>query len=202
MSPLDAGPRPKQVDDPSADVHVQALAFDVCALAPGEMRRRGVALDPQPVHVGDLDRPWRTHSEYAALSPSADHMDRARARQRMHRHADSLAAAALACPQCGSPRGTPCMARPGVPATVGCKPRLRALREQGGVTLEGLRLQRTFPCLGTFRLLERYAELIVVQCDACGEWLAVRPPEEPEAGGQPEAEAEPEPEHVQDDIPL
>lgn len=39
--------------------------------------------------------------------------------------------------------------------------------------LEGLRLQRSFPCLGHLRVLEEGAHIVQVQCDVCGEEIGM-----------------------------
>ena len=175
---IEPGPRRKQVDDPARDPHVRAIGFDVCSLTPAEMADVGIKLRPLNVHADPAAGVWISHSEYAGLDPARDHMDRSYARAAMHRHADRLAIEREECPVCRAAAGKRCLLRPGVVGAVH-KARLTAmLRAAGGLDLRGLKLQRTFPCVGFFRTLEWVGPLRVVQCDACGDMLGVRPPEE------------------------
>lgn len=67
--------------------------------------------------------------------------------------------------------------------------------------LKGTRLLRTFPCLGVYRYTDASEEL--VQCDVCGDELAIRQVPTTKASADDEAEAErAQAKWGDDDIPL
>lgn len=51
------------------------------------------------------------------------------------------------------------------------------VRRTGALT--GLRLPRSFPCLGMLRVVAKRARMIEVECDGCGEHLGVAAPRDP-----------------------
>lgn len=67
--------------------------------------------------------------------------------------------------------------------------------------VEGVRLLRTFPCLGVYRYVDANEDL--VQCDVCGDELAIRQVPTTKASEDDEAEAErAQAKWGDDDIPL
>lgn len=150
--------RPK--DRPQEDPHVKELGgFDVTNLSVDALRKAGVAVGQLvEVSVGE-NRAWKTHSEFLADDlPRWDVMDRTYAR-----------AAAAGHVRCGR--------------------RLIAEHEREGESdaaaairarpLAGLRLARSFPCLGMLRVVSERRRMVIVECDGCGETFGVSTPPDP-----------------------
>lgn len=165
----------RNADHPEADPSVQALGgFDVTAMTVAELGDAGIKL----VAITEEDRealgdPWRSHSEYLALVPETDAIERGYARLAAFNHL-AVQARTVACPTCTKKAGHTCL---------GGRPHAERL-EAARVTIKGLRLARSFPCLGTFRVREvlknRKGEdttMVFMCCDQCGADLGVANPD-------------------------
>jgi hypothetical protein len=156
----------RRKDAPERDPHVSELGgFDVCALAPAELSREGITTGHGVIVAETGTHPfWKSHSEFLAdVRPDWDVQDRSYARSDAAHHVSRVLAAAAVMESKGEDAG--------------------ALRSR---PLEGLRLARSFPCLGALRVVESVGRVRIVQCDGCGETFGVA---EPKAeGGKARAE--------------
>jgi hypothetical protein len=57
--------------------------------------------------------------------------------------------------------------------------RLAALHVKATGALKGLRIPRSFPCLGMLRIVSQRRRMVVVQCDGCGEEIGLSTPPDP-----------------------
>lgn len=174
---------------PQADPHIASLGgLDVTALSVKEMEQQGIRIKPgREVPEGGVI--WRSHSEYAGLDPRRDAIERSYARVLAHKHVE-MQRREVPCPTCRADVGKPCRGMTINSYAASCHEGRRAAASKSGITLRGLTLPRTFPCLGSFRHVELVAgSVMLVACDRCGSELAVKmgaddgehdPPDEPD----------------------
>lgn len=187
------------------DPHLVAVGFDVTAMSKEEMAAAGIVI-AAPVLASGRPPAWVSHSYYSELNPDHEQMARSYARLAAYLHLERQALQ-VQCPRCLRGEKRPCnlgavtrsAGRPQLGYTH--KARRDLARKEGLMTLRGLSLQRTFPCIGMFREIETRMKKLpdgrtlfgpkLVQCDTCGEQLGVglpKPgeepePEQPELGG-------------------
>lgn len=148
--------RPK--DHPETDPNVKALGgFDVTRLSVDALSKAGVILGGGIVLAERGEhRAWKTHSEFLADDrPAWDVMDRAYARAITAAHVRHVRRLLSDPDQADT---------------------LAELRVQ---PFKGMRLPRSFPCLGMLRVLSEHGRLVIVQCDVCGEEVGLQTPPDP-----------------------
>lgn len=145
------------------DPNVAALGgFDVAALSVEDLRARGIETGGIVTTEVGANPVWMRHSEFLAdVAPRFDVIDRAYARRLTAAHVRDVTAPAIAVAETAE--------------------EAEALRAH---PLRGLRLQRSFPCLGVLRIIDPNAgRMLEAECDVCGETVGVaRVPAEPEDG--------------------
>ncbi len=184
---------------PVTDDDAIAVGFDVTAMSVASLKAAGVRVVPSAiVTVTRKDPVWLTHSEYEGRSEVADRMARAYARYAARRHFDAQCRR-VACALCRAKPGEWCHGRLNDQVVSSHPARQDAARAAGLLTLEGLTLSRTFPCLGKYRVREQLRAIKVVECDRCGDEMGVRiEPEKPDDDAFDDREAS----WSHDDIPL
>lgn len=151
--------------DPADDPNVQALrGWDVTRLSVADLAAAGVTLTGyRMVSVERGTHPgWATHSEFVARRPAWDVMAASVARSLTADHVRGVEARAAELEAQGDAEGA---------------------AQLLAAPLAGLRLPRSFPCLGLLRIQERAESLIVVQCDVCGDTFGIVQPAEQDAEG-------------------
>lgn len=181
--------------DPRQDPYVDAVGLDVTALTADQMETAGICVTARVLDEGGSA--WMTHANYSRMNPGHDEKTRSYARLAAYLHFERQYLS-VGCPRCGRGEERPCeitTTRRAYGAKLGYThgERRDAARAAGAVTLNGLKLEQTFPCAGTLRETERSGHVILVQCDVCGQELGVAPRRPGSADERPLGE---------DDIPL
>lgn len=179
---------------PRQDPHTLIVGFDVTTMSAVQMEEAGVRVSTRV--IGDGGQAWMSHANYSRVNPGHDDKTRRYARLAAYLHFERQYLS-VKCPSCGRGEGRPCELGPGRGSTIprvgyAHQERRKAAVEAGSVSLRGLTLEQTFPCAGVLRKTELAGNVMMVQCDVCGQELGVAPPRPGEAP----------PPLGQDDIPL